>query len=154
MRDLVTKEIDGSIYQFQQFNTTTALKIMAKLTKLIGEPLIIAFGALKADKTAAPGAGKRNLLDRDIDTAVLAQAARALVDRLDEDEVIAVVKRLTGENIICDNKNINFDVHYAARFGHLFKVLQAALEVQYGNFFSAVAGQAGMTAAQVGMTRV
>lgn len=133
MRELVQKTVDDRVYQFQQFNTTTAIKTMAKLTKLIGEPLTLAMGSFAEKKDPAAG-----LMDRDLDFEVLSKAVGALIERLDEDEVVSLVKRLTTESVLCDNKPIQFDEHFAGNISHLFKVVMAAIEAQYGNFLSAV----------------
>lgn len=133
MRDLVQKNIDDRHYEFQQFNTTTALKVLAKITKLIGEPLAIALGS---SFKVSP---KENMLDKELDTDVLAKAVRALIQRLDEDEVVWLVQKMTAESVLCNNQKIIFDLHYKGEIlTHLPKVLKAAFEVQYGNFTDAM----------------
>jgi hypothetical protein len=151
-RELVQKTVDGRSYEFEQFNTTTALKTLAKLTKIIGEPLMIALGALGLEKLAPAKlvngvpepVKKRNLMDTDLNplnTAVLGKAVAALIDRLDETEVVDLVKRLvSGPGVLCDHKPFQFDDHFIGEPGHLFKVVRAALEAQYGNFLGAVTG--------------
>jgi len=134
-RDLVKKVIDGETYGFQQFGAKQALKVLTRLTKIVGEPMALAF-------TAAKGEGK--LSTRDIDPDILASAVRALMERLDEDNVVDLVETLTASHLLCNGKQIVFDVHYEGKLGHLFKVLMAALEVQYGNFFGEFLAKQGI----------
>jgi hypothetical protein len=163
MRETVEKAIDGELYLFQQFNTTTSLKVLAKLTRLLGEPLILALGALgikppppapKLDANGLPPPAATvvetpKLIDREFDGSAMAKAVTALVERLDEDEVALLVKKLASEGVTCGGQPIVFDEHYAGNFGRLFKVLGVALEVQYGNFLGAVSAKAKAAAAAV-----
>lgn len=130
-QETVIREIDGRTYEFTQFGTTLSLKLLARLTKIIGEPLAIALGGLKT-----PPGKKVNLADMDVSGDLLGKAVKALIDRLDENEVVALVKTLASEHMLCDNAKIIFDAHYSGNMGHLLHVLMASLEVQYGNFFA------------------
>lgn len=128
---LVVKEIKVGdeilTYQFEQFNTTLAIRTLARLTKIIGEPLAIAM----AGSTGG---------DFDVSGDVMGKAVKALVDRLDEKEVLELLKLLAADKALCGENGgkINFDEHYRGNIRLLFKVFQAALEVQYGNFIGAV----------------
>lgn len=129
MKQLVSKNIDGSKYEFQQFGASHSLKVLTKLTKICGESITLAMTATK---------GSGNFFDREFDSDVLGKAVRSLVDKLDEDQVIDLIEELTARHVLCDGKQFVFDAHYEGRLDHLFKVLGAALEVQYGNFFGAL----------------
>lgn len=132
---LVEKTVGGKKYEFQKFGASQSLKVLAKLSKVLLEPMSLAFSAME---------GSGGILDRKINGDVVGKAARALVDRLD-DSVIDLIKELIGPDaLLCDGKKIVFDSHYED-LGHLFEVLQAALEVQYGNFFAATLGKAGLS---------
>ena len=131
-RELIEKTIDGKFYEFSQFNTTVALKVMARLTKILGEPLAIALGGATKD-------GKKALsLESDLSAELMGKAVRALIDRLDETEVVSLVKLLASEGVLCDHARIIFDDHFCGDIGHLFRVLVAAIEVQFGNFFAGI----------------
>lgn len=136
-RELIQKDIDGKHYEFEQFTATVALKTLAKLTKILGEPMAIALGGfIKDDK---PGATKKpGILDREVNSDVMAKAVKALIERLDEDEVVILVKQLTSTGVLCDNVKINFDEHFRGEMAHLFSVVAVALEAQYGNFIGAI----------------
>ncbi len=66
-------------------------------------------------------------------TQLLGGAVRALVERLDEDEVLQIIKNLV-DTAECDGKKIIFETHFQGKIGHLFKVVYAVLEVQYSDF--------------------
>lgn len=143
MREVVQKTVDGRLYEFEQFSTTVALKTLSKLTKLLGEPIVLALGAIKKTDAAKAKKGDKvkTALDTDLsdlDTAVLGQAVRSLIDRMEENEVVELVKQLTSVGLLCDHKPVLFDEHYRGETSHLFKVLSASLSAQYGNFLGAV----------------
>lgn len=127
---LEKKQVDGSTYSFSKYGAKKSLKILTRLTKIVGEPLAIGMAAASGNKSSG-----KSLLETELNPEVISRAARALVDRLDEDDVMNLIIQLTSEDLLCDGKKINFDVHYNQKLPHLFKVLWAALEVQYGNFF-------------------
>lgn len=166
--ELVDKIVDGRTYAFEQLNTTTALKVLAKLTKIIGEPLMIGLGSLPKKEQPRPltAAGvpaplpepvkKKSLGDFDLTelkTDVLGRAVAALTDRLDETEVVALVRQLTSEKVLCDNAPVVFDSHFRGQTAHLFKVLMAALEAQYGDFLGAVTAKAAPVGGPVSLRR-
>ncbi len=132
-RELIQKIIDSKTYEFQQFNTTQSLKMLSRLAKICGEPLALAIGAASGD-----GKQEKSMLDRNLDPELLSRAVKALCERLDENVVVDIVKELTATYAMCDGKKILFDNHYEGDLRHLFQVLSAALEVQYGNFFGAL----------------
>lgn len=123
--ELITKQVDEHSYQFEQFGAKEALKVLMRLSKLTGKPFVLALGAYE-------GKGKP------LNMAAVSEAASLLFQAMDETETLTLFELLTAKKVLCDGKNINFDTHYEGRLTHLFKVLQTALEVQYGNFFSAV----------------
>lgn len=126
---LEKKEVDSHTYSFSKYGAKESLKVLTRLTRIIGEPLAIGMAAASGKKSG------KSLLDTEIDPDIIGKAVRALVDRLDEDEVMGLIEKLTSVGVLCDGKKINFDVHYNGKLPHLFKVLWAAIEVQYGNFF-------------------
>jgi hypothetical protein len=134
--ELIKKTIDGHEYEFQKFGAKPALRMLLRLSKIVGKPLALAVSAAK---------GEGNLLDRQVDTNVLAMAVEALTNQFDENEVLDIIEELTArDNLLCDGKKVLFNTHYEGRLDHLFKVLAAQLEVQYGNFFGAVLGLRGL----------
>jgi hypothetical protein len=126
--ELIERTIDGEKYEFEQMGTKEALRILTRISKMVGKPLALATGAVKRGDD-----GKFKL-----DETVLSNVAGTLFDRIDEDETIALVEMLCATKALCAGQKINFDRHYEGKLIHLSKVLSAALEVQYGDFFDAV----------------
>lgn len=133
--ELISKEIDGKTYEFSQFGAKLGVRTLIKISKIVGKPMGIAFGSIET------GDGKQkpsSLLDMSYDKGMLAAAIEALTERMDESEIEELLILLTSTTCLCDGAKIDFNGHYAGKYGHLFKVLRAALEVQYGNFFDAL----------------
>lgn len=86
----------------------------------------MAMGMALATKEGGKMTGKEQ-------TQLLGGAVRALVERLDEDEVLKTIKDLV-DTAECDGKKIIFETHFQGKIGHLFKVIFAVLEVQYSDF--------------------
>lgn len=123
MRHTHQKEIDGSTWTVNQFSASEGLRLMTRLLKLCGGPLATAMRALPADES---------VLDARIDWAMLADGISDLASRLDESEVLDLVKRLvacTSE----DGREIGgrFDVVFQGRYRTLLGVLLFVLEVNY-----------------------
>lgn len=131
MAQLEKKTIEGQVYEFSKFGAKQALRMLTRLTKIVGEPLAIAASAAKGDG---------EFLDRKVDPQVIGKAVHALVTKLDENEVIDICEELAANGVLCNGKQIIFDKHYE-NLGLLFKVLQAGLEVQYGNFLEEFLGK-------------
>src|SRR5258708_6845566 len=101
MREAIEKTIDGHVYTFTQFNATLALKMLTRLMKICGEPLAIAIAAAQS--------GDKVLDKKQLNAELLSKAVGALVDRLDEDGVLLLVKTMVSEpNILCDGKKVQF----------------------------------------------
>lgn len=134
--ELAKKEIDGSVYEFEQFGAKKATKLLIRLTKIIGPALSIAIAEIS--KAGSKEDAKK------LSSTVFGQSIQALVMNVgNEDEAIALMEAFASEKCLCDGKKINFDTHYQNKLLHLGKVLAAALEVQYGNFFEEVTGLLG-----------
>lgn len=160
MRNVITKTIDDKSYQFKQFNTTTSLQVLSKLTKLLGEPILLSMKALGIKMPEKPKMGKlvnglpepvavkpeeevtgEKLLKKKLDPAMVTAALTGLLDRIEEPGILELVKTFTTVDVTCDGNPINFDDHFGSGgLEHLFKVVKAAAEAQYGNFLNAVIG--------------
>jgi hypothetical protein len=144
MREPVEKIIDGEQYTFCQLPAKKSLKLLTRLTRIVGPSLGAALG------TSSEGAvGIKAMLDRHLD---LGAVVAALCDRLEENEVEAIVDTLLSQVIHAGQGEVSqkFDVLFAGRLPHLFKVLGAALQLEYGDFLAG----GGVTAAlaKVGRT--
>lgn len=131
-KEMVKRPIDGHDYEFSQMGAKQSLKTLVRLSKIIGKPIAMLAGA--------PGKG---ILDKDVSSETLAAAVGAMVEHLDGDETVELCELLCATTVMCDGKKVDFQTHYEGRLDHLFSVLSAALEVQYGNFFQGVIGRRG-----------
>jgi len=132
---LIERRVDGQLYEFQQFGAKQGLALLSRLAKIVGEPLSVLLGNTLKGVTGKDFKVK-DILDKEIPwDVVLPSAVKALIERLNEDEVIYIVEELTARHAHCNGKRIVFDTHFQGKLlSHLPKVLWAALEVQYGNF--------------------
>jgi hypothetical protein len=130
-------EVDGQKYEFSKWGAEDALDVLLDIAKIVGKPLGAAFGAF-----AGKDDDGKSKLDQEFNPDMLGTVFEALTDRMDKGVVKGLIKKLAaGNNVFCDGKPVtNFNLHYQDKLPHLFKVVQAALEVQYGNFFVALSG--------------
>lgn len=122
-------EIDAQRYEFQKWGAEESLSVLIKIAKIVGKPLGMAVGLMQT------GEDKGKM---DLSPDLLGTVFDALAENFDEKTCIDVVKKLTAEKVMCEGQKIRFDTHYQDNLGHMMKVAQAALEVQYGNFFAAL----------------
>lgn len=122
--------IDGEEYKLHALSPSQALKIAAKLTKIIGEPL--------ARMSAADGKEDRV-------SEVLPMAVKALTERLDEDQIVSIIEQLL-KCVSHSGKPITLNDHFQARLGRLIQLVGEILTYQFSDFFSAI----GQAVAKVG----
>jgi hypothetical protein len=138
----VTSEFQAgeSTYQVNLWHPDKAIENMTWLVKMIGEPvlaLVVQQGSIK------------DLLDTDVDAAVLVPAVRSLVTNLHEKEVVLKVRAFT-EGMLCDGGKVIYDTHFMGRPGHLIKVVVGVLKAQYADFFDALPAGNGLKSAVMG----
>lgn len=127
--ELIKRTIGGDEYEFEQFGAKQSLRVLMRLSKLVGKPLMLSMGAIKKDG------------EKKFNEAALAEAAKALFDGMDENGTLELIEMLTAEKVLCNGKTIKFDTHYAPpNLNKLFEVLLTALDVQYGNFLEELIG--------------
>ena len=128
---LIEVDIDGEKYEFEKWGAEASLTTLLKIAKIAGKPLGLFLGS----------AVSKGGLDTEIRPDMLANACEALVQGMDETICLGLIKKLSSEKVLCDGKKINFDMHYQDKLGHLFDVVKASLEVQYGDFFGGFLGK-------------
>ena len=125
------KDIDGKEVSVTQFPGTEGLKILTKLSKLVG-PVI--GGALGISGSVA-----------DVDTSdpdFLPRIVTDLFSSIEEDDTVRLIHRMLrdtrvgGVEIMSD-----FDMMIGGNYPFLFKLLGYVLEVNYGNFFEGSLGK-------------
>lgn len=148
MRKEEIREIDGVEYTCYQFDIRKSLRILTLLSKRIGGPLSDVMESLDP---------KKKLQDQDLKTLGLGAVLEKVFGSIESDELYLLAKdictdvkakqteTLTGGLL----RNENFDMHFSGSQSiiRLFKVCKFSLEVNYGDFLSAVAGGAGLQAA-------
>lgn len=129
--------VDGRRYILNQYTAGKAVKLLARIAKVIGKPIALITGG---------GMGK------EMTGEILATAVDALTQNLEPDDLDKMIRDiLEGTLLIDGNKNKNvvaiFDIEFAGELGHLFNLLKEVLKFQYSDFLAvtAVATQ-GLTA--------
>ena len=125
--------VDERVYTFSKWGAEKALKTLAELSRVAGESLSIAASAFANSGTT-----------NDIDPNLIGSAVKALTDGLgsDTDATLRLMKRLCCDGTLCDDRPILFDTHFRGGLLSMIKVVRAALEVQFGDFFSAFKSKA------------
>ena len=129
-RETVKKIIGGNEYEFSQYGAKHALRTLLRLGKVMGRPFALGVAAVGEKPT-----NSTSFFDRGIKGEVLAQALEALTNGT-TDEIMDLCTELSSRDVLCNGRQIDFNSHYEGNLGLMFKVVAAALEVQYGNFFS------------------
>jgi hypothetical protein len=99
---------------------------------MIGEPLAILISSTLGKK------------DNDvIDGNVFSFATKALIEKVDEDQTIALIeeKILLNVDVFTDSNSkrpVKFNLDFVGGLGHLFKVVQEVLKFQYDDDFFGV----------------
>jgi len=118
--------VDSEDYSTTQYTATKGVKLLAKLSKVIGKPLSAM--AANGDITADTDVATQNI-------GLIAAAVSALGESIDEDSVVALIKEIL-ETTLYKNVPINFDIHFAGRYRHLFNLLKSVLSFQYADFLA------------------
>lgn len=130
-------EIDGTRYTLTQYPATTAVKLLVKLTKVIGKPVAII--------TAAG-------LDASLSMSLVSEAVDALSQNLDPDQFDKMIKEiLSGTRFHLEDgksRELIFDMDFQGRIGHLFKLLKAVLQFQYSDFLGEIAAASSTLSAR------
>ena len=141
MRQPATTTINGVEYSCTQFDVKKSLRILTKLGKRVGKPLAGLISNVDDSK---------DLLSQDIKKINVAGAVEGLFSDMEEDELYnlcqdvcsSVIAKQTENTIGGKLEGDNFNMHFKGGSGLLvlFKVCKWALEVNYGDFLSAVVG--------------
>jgi hypothetical protein len=128
-------EIDGRTYEFTKWGAEDAVRILSRLAKIVAEPAGVVVGTLVAGSKG----DIKKLLDMNFSPSMVSDAVRALMMNLDEDVCMNIVKKVAAETVLCDGAKItSFNLHYMDKLDHLYDVVRAGMEVQYGNFSTAL----------------
>lgn len=150
-----TREIDGMTVEVFLLPPTHALKVLTRLSKIVGEPLGLAAGALLADKPAesrgdaeAPPA---SVATKDIPDAVIGKVLAAFTDRLDEGVVLDTLKLVmasvfvkTGDD--AGTRKVNLEQDFLGKTLTMLKAFAFALEVNFSDFLAGAAANGAILA--------
>lgn len=128
--------VDGQDYEFHKWGADDSLDTLIEIAKIVGAPLAQALNELLKTKLE-PG---ESLLDKHMNPELGKLVLDAFANNLDKAVVKRLIKKFCSEDVLCKGAKISFDQHYRDRLVHMFKVVKAGVEVQYGNFFDELKG--------------
>ncbi len=158
----VSRTIDGVEFEFYPMSPKLSLRVLTRLTKVLGEPFALVgdlISGLKPEKPdaaatggelGASGGGLRSLFDAKLPPEAFAKVARAFVTKLDEAEVVQTVEEVLGSVHgkmpgAAGTRRLMLETDFAGEAGLMLKVFAAALEVNFSSFFAdGLAGVAGL----------
>lgn len=125
-KDGVSKEIDGRTYTVYMLGPTVAMDMLIDIGKVVG-PALSSLGQDAA------------VLDQEINARFFASAASGLFANLNKATLREVTQTLAKTTLVDDVAlDKIYESHFRGRLGSLAKWLAFALQVQYGNFLSAL----------------
>lgn len=132
---LYSCEVDGLVYEWSMWQAEDAVDTLIDLAKVCGKSIAIMVDGIFIGSK-----------DKEIPLNLMGQVFESLTQGLGDKALVkGLIKKLTsGEKVWCNGAKINFNTHYQNKLDHMFKVLRAGLEVQYGNFIAAVLGIMGI----------
>lgn len=150
--------VDGVKYDIGPINVTKSIKLMTKVTKILGPSLVKMLKDINNKKTV-------DLQDMEIKGESLELVLTEFFDRIDENTFEDVSRKILentihhgsvedgqkGFGVINDN---NFDLIFDRGVMHLFKVLKEAFGVTYSDFLGESGGfQSKIKASMESFTR-
>lgn len=130
-------KIEDQVYEFEKWGADESTDVLLDLVAIAGKPLSASVVALfKQDESG------KVALDKEADKETFAIIIESLSSGIGANKALikSLMKKLASERVLCSGQKILFNTHYQDRLDLLFKVIRAALEVQYGNFFAALLG--------------
>lgn len=125
-KEIEIRIVDGVTFKIGQLSATKSVRLLVRIAKIMGVSLA----------SMAGSDGKSDLQDLAFD-----KAAEKLLDRIDDNIVMEIIKS-SLEQVFVQDKGIKnslaqeFDVYFAdTGVFHVIKVVKAAWEVQYPDFF-------------------
>lgn len=120
--------IDEHDYVFSLWAASKGIETLAELSAIAGD-FATAVSAVVIDAGGFGG-------EVNIDLVGKAAASLAHGLSINPKNTLALVRRLTTDGVLCDNRPVVFDQHFRGKMMHAMKVVRAGLEVQYGDFFT------------------
>ena len=128
-------------YSVTPMSPIKASKLLTRLLKIVGEPI----GKL----TEVKKDGAKGLLDQQIDGKLISEALAALTDKLDDNELETLLKRIIHPDHVTYTGNgdewkklTSIDGHFneAGGMAAMFKLARFILETNYSDFLKDLVG--------------
>lgn len=120
-------------YTIRYFYAATGLKVLTKLTKLLGEPMTKMMQAGELKKDADPE--QQNLKM----AKIVSEAVSSLAERIDEDAVVDLVKNLMSCVYLGSRSLDNdWDREFQGKFDVLLQLCIEVVSYNFSDFLSAV----------------
>ena len=121
MTDTKTVMVDNVEYKINVLPPSKAIKLLTKLTKLIGKPMAsMASGSSEEERSK-----------------LIPMAVGALTESLDEDQTLNLVQQLMT-CVTKENQMLKFEQEFQGRLGVLLKLCKEVLEVNYSDFLGEI----------------
>lgn len=142
MREPKRTTIDDVQYNVTPMSPIAASKLLTRLLKIVGEP-IGKLASLKKEE------GAKGLLDSNIDGDLIGEALSALTEKLDENEIESILKRVISPDYVTFStdgdswkKLVSIDGHFSQYGGMagMFKLARFVLETNYSDFLKDLVG--------------
>lgn len=135
-KGLFEKVIDGVTYEFSPWGVRQSLDGLVDLSSIAGEFLARAAGLF----------GRPGGLSQEVSGDLLGPVVAALVQGMtkDKNSTLNFVEKLATQGVSREGRDVDFARDFEGNLMHLFQVIRAALEVQYGSFFGGAKGMASL----------
>lgn len=122
-------KLDGNEYILTKYPARKGLKLLAKLSKILGEPLGY---VLSQD------------MDKNVDPQMIGKGLSLLFNNIDPDDFVDLCEEIfNGQLIVIKGQNIDIndvlDVHFAGESDKIMSLVFEVLKFQYQNFLAKVA---------------
>lgn len=108
-------------YKINLLPPTRSIKLLTKISKVIGEPM-----------ATMSGAGDEKKVED-----LMPKAVQLLMANMDEDSVIIIIKEMMS-CVFKENKSINFEIEFLGRLDVMFDLCKEVLEVNYKEFLGKI----------------
>lgn len=122
--------IGDNEYSITQFTTSKGLRYLKQLLKVLAP----SFAALSEGTEVTNMDVKAAIEDASIQTEAFVKAVNLLVENLDKEDIVELIKNLCG-SVRRNNKDINFEVDFAGNYGELAQVLVEVCKYNYASVF-------------------
>lgn len=146
--DLKTVEIDGETFRFRMLDPLTASDMLVDLSKVLGPVIAEVGGGLLGDNAGEGLKGLLNAASEEGNVELgsgVTRGLRELFERLEKDKLRKMISTLAADCEVKQGENWPelesiFPVYFRGRIGLMYKWLYKALEVQFADFFTSMAG--------------